>query len=93
MLKNRGRLKELEVRYYVKQIVQGLIYLRDKLIIHRDLKLGNLFIDKDMQIKIGDFGLCTQLKDKHERRNSLLGTPNYLAPEVLDEDLFRGHSF
>jgi polo-like kinase 1 len=60
------------------------MYLRDQNVIHRDLKLGNLFLNDDMQIKIGDFGLCCKLKDKTERRKSLLGTPNYLAPEMLD---------
>lgn len=46
-----------------------------------------------MKIKIGDFGLCAKLDDKYERRKSLLGTPNYLAPEVLDEEIYKGHSF
>lgn len=46
-----------------------------------------------MQLKIGDFGLSVKLKQKAERRKSMLGTPNYIAPEVLDDLLFNGHSF
>ena len=61
--------------------------------IHRDLKLGNLFIDHDMQIKIGDFGLCARLNSRLERRQSVLGTPNYISPEVLDGLKYQGHSF
>ena len=93
VLKVRKRLTELEVKYYVRQITEGLVYLKEQNVIHRDLKLGNLFIDDNMQIKIGDFGLCAQLKTNLERRKSLLGTPNYIAPEVLDDAKYKGHSF
>lgn len=46
-----------------------------------------------MQIKIGDFGLCARLHSRLERRQSVLGTPNYIAPEVLDGTKYQGHSF
>lgn len=65
-------------------------YLHDKKIIHRDLKLGNLFLNDDMQVKIGDFGLATTLDYDGERKKTLCGTPNYIAPEMLDK---KGHSF
>lgn len=51
----------MEVRYYSRQIIKGLQYLHHKNVIHRDIKLGNLFIDDKMQIKIGDFGLAQQI--------------------------------
>ena len=69
------------------------MYLHQNLVIHRDLKLGNLFIDNQMNIKIGDFGLACQLKDKNERRKSVCGTPNYLAPEMLETKKWEGHNF
>ena len=46
-----------------------------------------------MQVKIGDFGLSTKLNDRQERRMTLCGTPNYISPEVLNGDLYKGHSF
>ncbi len=52
-------------------------------ILHRDLKLGNLFLDSKMQLKIGDFGLATQLTSEIDLRASICGTPNYMAPEIL----------
>ena len=73
--------------------MQGLIYLKDHNVIHRDLKLGNLLIDSNMQLKIGDFGLSIKLKQRNERRKSMLGTPNFIAPEVLDDMIADGHSF
>lgn len=68
----------------------GVAYLHDNLIIHRDLKLGNVFLDKHMVCKIGDFGLATKLKDKDERKDTVCGTPNYIAPEMLHR---QKHSF
>lgn len=69
------------------------MYLHKNHVIHRDLKLGNIFLDDQMQVKLGDFGLCAELKSRGQRRFSVLGTPNYIAPEVLDAQRFNGHSF
>lgn len=59
--------------------------------IHRDLKLGNLFLSHKMEIKLGDLGLAARLKNNDEKRKSICGTPNYIAPEVLDSR--SGHSY
>ncbi len=57
---------------------------------HRDIKLGNIFLNYKMQVKIGDFGLSTKLKSHRDRRFTTCGTPNYIAPEILNET---GHGF
>ena len=57
--KYRKAISETEVRYYVRQILLGLQYIHSRGIIHRDLKLGNMFISSQMLVKIGDFGLAT----------------------------------
>lgn len=87
--KRRKTLSEPEIRYYVWQIAHACLYLHNNKIIHRDLKLGNIFINDDMKIKLGDFGLATRVDDA-ERKYTLCGTPNYLAPEIL---LKTGHSY
>ncbi|KAF7488908.1 Serine/threonine-protein kinase PLK1 [Sarcoptes scabiei] len=89
MQKRRKKISEPELRYYVRQITLACVYLHDCRIVHRDLKLGNLFLNDDMQIKVGDFGLATKL-NPGEQRKTLCGTPNYIAPEVL---LSAGHGF
>jgi polo-like kinase 1 len=61
-------------------------------IIHRDLKLGNLFLSDNMEIKIGDFGLATTIQYEGERKHTICGTPNYIAPEIL-ESKTNGHSY
>lgn len=87
--KRRKILSEPEIRYFVRQIAHACLYLHNNKIIHRDLKLGNIFINDDMKIKLGDFGLATRMEDA-ERKYTLCGTPNYLAPEIL---LKTGHSY
>ena len=57
LLKQRRTLTEPEVRYFMAQAIQGVHYLHNEGIIHRDIKLGNLFINQDMEVRIGDFGL------------------------------------
>ncbi|EFN89665.1 Serine/threonine-protein kinase polo [Harpegnathos saltator] len=74
----------------MKQILDGVFYLHQNRIIHRDLKLGNLFLNDDLQVKIGDFGLATRLEHDGERKKTVCGTPNYIAPEVLTKV---GHSY
>ena len=91
LLKRRKTITELEVQYYVYQIVKALQYLHNLKIIHRDLKLANLFLTENMILKLGDFGLATKIEFDGERKRSLCGTPNYIAPEVLDGKT--GHSF
>lgn len=53
--------------------------------------VGNLFIDAAMQVKVGDFGLATRLTYPDERKRTMCGTPNYIAPEILDGK--DGHSY
>ena len=60
LLKQRRSLTEPEVRYFMCQAIQGVDYLHKQGIIHRDIKLGNVFINNDMEIRIGDFGLAVR---------------------------------
>jgi len=92
MLRKRKRLTEPEVRFFMLQILGATKYMHDKRVIHRDLKLGNLFLDSKMNVKLGDFGLAALLVDDNERKRTICGTPNYIAPEVLCDNGV-GHSY
>ncbi|KAG0206207.1 Cell cycle serine/threonine-protein kinase cdc5/MSD2 [Mortierella sp. GBA30] len=93
LIKRRKRLTEPEVRYYMKEIVAGCAYMHDEeRVIHRDLKLGNVFLTHDMHCRIGDFGLAAVILSEGERKKTICGTPNYIAPEILF-DTENGHSF
>lgn len=92
MVRKRGRLTEYETRYFMIQVLDAIRYMhRECLVIHRDLKLGNFFLDENMEVKIGDFGLAAQLTSEKERKRTICGTPNYIAPEILSGK--EGHSF
>jgi polo-like kinase 1 len=91
LLKRRKRLSDIEAKYYIRQVADAIRYIHGQQIIHRDLKLGNLFLSEKLEIKIGDFGLATKLASRGERRRTKCGTPNYIAPEILDET--QTHSF
>lgn len=88
--KRRKAITEPETRYFMNQILLGVKYLHENKIIHRDLKLGNIFLNDEMEIKLGDFGLATKENFDGERKRTLCGTPNYIAPEVLTK---KGHSY
>lgn len=59
VVKRRGTLEETEARVYLRQIVLGVDYLHRNHVVHRDLKLANLFLSHALEVKIGDFGLAT----------------------------------
>ena len=96
MVKKRRLLTLPEVRRLTVQLCGAIKYMHARNVIHRDLKMGNLFLDHDMNLKIGDFGLAAVLVSKDEyqqglsdhaksRRTTLCGTPNYIAPEILEK--------
>ncbi|PFH62535.1 hypothetical protein XA68_13117 [Ophiocordyceps unilateralis] len=94
MVKRRKGLTEPEVRFYSIQVAGAIKYMHGKGIIHRDLKMGNIFLDAQMNAKIGDFGLAALLVTGRDmqtiRRTTLCGTPNYIAPEILEKGK-KGH--
>ena len=86
------------IQFFVKQIVQGLIYIHSKNIIHRDLKLDNILLDyppnikieardyTQAQVKIIDFGLSTQLQSSRgDLAKSVVGSPIYMDPIILQK--------
>eukprot|EP00834_Sanchytrium_tribonematis_P004671 NODE_243_length_11887_cov_0.520699.p1 type:complete len:622 gc:universal NODE_243_length_11887_cov_0.520699:5572-7437(+) len=91
MLRTRHTLSEPECRYFMLQILHAIQYLHKNQIIHRDLKLGNILLTSQMTVKLADFGLAA-LVTNEQRKKTLCGTPNYLAPEIL-LGTANGHSY
>jgi 5'-AMP-activated protein kinase catalytic alpha subunit len=86
---NNGRLQESDARRCFQQIIAGVEYIHHFRVVHRDLKPENLLIDREMNIKIADFGLSNLMTDGHFLKTSC-GSPNYAAPEVISGKLYAG---
>lgn len=87
------RLSEPETRQILKDVVNGLVYLHSRNIIHHDIKLENFIIGSDGRIKITDFGISSQLKSKKQKNYMTCGTPTYMSPEMLLDSGMKGHRF
>lgn len=75
-------MKESEAKRLFVHLVSGLIHVHELGISHRDLKPENLLFDKQMNLKIADFGLCNLIKDSSELITAC-GSPDYAAPEII----------
>jgi len=83
-LQSERRFSPERSRFYAAEIVLGLEHLHKNGIIYRDLKPENLLLDAAGHIKMTDFGLSKEGLTNDDRTNTFCGTPEYLAPEVLD---------
>ena len=83
LIKKFGKFPEPLVATYVQQVLLGLDYLHSQGVIHRDIKGGNILTTKDGIVKLADFGVATNLTES-EKSNSVVGTPYWMAPEVIE---------
>ncbi|XP_063751722.1 serine/threonine-protein kinase 10 isoform X1 [Eleginops maclovinus] len=79
---DRG-LTEPQIKVVCRQMLEALIYLHSMKIIHRDLKAGNILLMLDGDIKLADFGVSAKNTKTLQRRDSFIGTPYWMAPEVV----------
>ena len=75
---------EKEILNYLTQICLALNHIHKKKIIHRDLKSGNIFLTKSGLVKLGDFGISKGFKNTWEKAKTMVGTPYYLSPEIIN---------
>lgn len=78
---NKRCFTEEETKFYIIQVIQAIGYLHSQKIVHRDLKLENILVQKDGYLKIIDFGLAKMLQEDFTK--SYCGTAEYIAPEMI----------
>ena len=90
-IKNNGRFVEKDYEKILKQIVQGLYYLHNvHRILHRDIKLDNILLTDDFQVKICDFGISKKIMNENKYLFEHIGTPAYIAPEIIKGTGYKG---
>ncbi len=76
-------MAEAQIAKVSLDLLRALKYLHDEKRIHRDIKSDNILMGLDGSVKLADFGYCAQLIDEKDRRKSMVGTPYWMAPEVI----------
>ncbi|KFO72934.1 Serine/threonine-protein kinase PAK 7, partial [Cuculus canorus] len=77
------RMNEEQIATVCLSVLRALSYLHNQGVIHRDIKSDSILLTSDGRIKLSDFGFCAQVSKEVPRRKSLVGTPYWMAPEVI----------
>jgi NIMA (never in mitosis gene a)-related kinase len=81
---SKGLFEESQILDWFTQLCLAMKHVHDRKILHRDIKGQNIFITKANTLKLGDFGIARVLAKTQEKARTVVGTPYYLSPEIIE---------
>ena len=85
---NRNHMAEDELLNYFTQMCLAIKHVHDRKILHRDIKSHNFFLTKKGIVKLGDFGIARVLSNTRSKAKTVVGSPSYLSPEIINNEAY-----
>lgn len=87
-LKLKGRLTEVQAKMLISEVILAVEALHSQNFMHRDIKPENVLVTDSGHIKLADYGMCKELKQKSDLTSTFCGSMMYLAPEIVNREAY-----